>query len=200
MVQTVRFRLDPDAVAALRAVRARLPRHLAAADEPGVTVAAAAVVPPAARDALRAEMRMLAWPSIWLATLGTVAGRPDELVLHELVVLAEQQRKLVGVQPCLAVRGHNVEVLQTRLVVKQLGLLELIAVHHSVAVEVRCHELALHRRCLRKGAHMHTHAHSPPSPACSMDCSCATPWRFSPSSAHALHAHTHERMRAHTHM
>lgn len=85
MAQTVRFRLDPDAVAALRTLRARLPRHLAAADEPGVTVAAAAVVPPAAREALATEVRLLAWPSIWLATLGTVAGRPDELVLAAVV-------------------------------------------------------------------------------------------------------------------
>ncbi|WP_300012030.1 2'-5' RNA ligase family protein [Pseudonocardia sp.] len=85
MAQTVRFRLDPDAVAALRALRARLPRHLAAADEPGVTVAGAAAVPPAARDALAAEVRLLALPSIWLATLGTVAGRPDQLVLAAVV-------------------------------------------------------------------------------------------------------------------
>jgi hypothetical protein len=85
MAQHVRFRLDPDAVAALRALRARLPRHLAAADEPAVTVAAAAAVPPAARAALEAELRLLALPSIWLATLGTVAGRPDELVLAAVV-------------------------------------------------------------------------------------------------------------------
>lgn len=85
MAQTVRFRLDPDAVVALRALRGRLPRHLAAADEPGVTVAAAAVVPPAAREALAHGLRLLAWPSIWLATLGTVAGRPDELVLAAVV-------------------------------------------------------------------------------------------------------------------
>lgn len=85
MAQTVRFRLDPEAVDALRGLRARLPRHLAAVDEPGITVAAAAVVPPAAREALAAEVRLLALPSIWLATLGTVAGRPDELVLAAVV-------------------------------------------------------------------------------------------------------------------
>ncbi|GAA2568025.1 2'-5' RNA ligase family protein [Pseudonocardia hydrocarbonoxydans] len=85
MAQHVRFRLDPDAVAALRALRARLPRHLAAVDEPAVTVAAAAAVPPAARAALEAELRLLMLPSIWLATLGTVAGRPDELVLAAVV-------------------------------------------------------------------------------------------------------------------
>lgn len=85
MAQIVRFRLDADAVTALRALRGRLPRDLAAADEPGVTVAAAVAVPPAARDALAAEVRLLALPSIWLATLGTVAGRPDQLVLAAVV-------------------------------------------------------------------------------------------------------------------
>lgn len=85
MPHTVRFRLDPDAVAALHALRARLPRDLAAVDEPAVTVAAAASVPPAARAALDAEVRLLVVPSIWLATLGTVAGRPDQLVLAAVV-------------------------------------------------------------------------------------------------------------------
>ncbi|MDT7574717.1 MAG: hypothetical protein QOH17_1050 [Pseudonocardiales bacterium] len=87
MAQIVRFTLDPDARAALADLRARaaaagipVPR-----DEPGVTVAAAASVPPAARAALDAELRLLAIPSIWLATLGTVAGRPDELVLAAVV-------------------------------------------------------------------------------------------------------------------
>lgn len=85
MPQTVRFRLDPEAVAALRALRARLPRHLAAVDDPAVTVAAATAIPPGARRALDAELRLLALPSLWLATLGTVAGRPDELVLAAVV-------------------------------------------------------------------------------------------------------------------
>jgi hypothetical protein len=87
VAQTVRFTLDPDARAALADLRARVaaagipvPR-----DEPAVTVAAAASVPPTARDALDAEMRLLAIPSIWLATLGTVAGRADELVLAAVV-------------------------------------------------------------------------------------------------------------------
>jgi hypothetical protein len=87
VAQTVRFILDLDARAALADLRARVaaagipvPR-----DEPGVTVAAAASVPPATRDALDAELRLLALPSIWLATLGTVAGRPDELVLAAVV-------------------------------------------------------------------------------------------------------------------
>jgi hypothetical protein len=83
---TVRFTLDDAACHALTALRAQV----AAAgipvpdDEPAVTVAAAAV-PQAAQHALAAELRLLAIPSLWLATLGTVAGRPDELVLAAVV-------------------------------------------------------------------------------------------------------------------
>ena len=86
-MQTVRFTLDDAARHALATLRARV----AAAgipvpdDEPAVTVAAAATVPQVARDALAAELRLLAIPSVWLATLGTVAGRPDELVLAAVV-------------------------------------------------------------------------------------------------------------------
>jgi hypothetical protein len=78
----VRFRLDDDAVAAVRALRVR-----AGADPgtPAVTVAAAAAVPAPARAALAAEVRLLTLPTLWLATLGTVAGRPDELVLAAVV-------------------------------------------------------------------------------------------------------------------
>ena len=86
-MQTVRFTLDDDARHTLTALRARV----AAAgvpvpgDEPAVTVAAAAAVPPAAQHALADELRLLSIPSVWLATLGTVAGRPDELVLAAVV-------------------------------------------------------------------------------------------------------------------
>lgn len=87
MVQTVRFQLDAEAVAAIRAMRGRLAGGglTTPSDTPAVTVAAAATIPPAARDAVAAEVRLLALPSIWLATLGTVAGRPDELVLAAVV-------------------------------------------------------------------------------------------------------------------
>jgi hypothetical protein len=84
-VLRVRFRLDEQAVAALHGIRGRLPRDLAAADEPSVVVAAAAAVPPAARSALADSVRLLALPSIWFATLGTVTGRPDQLVLAAVV-------------------------------------------------------------------------------------------------------------------
>ena len=40
---------------------------------------------PAARAALADELRVLALPTVWLATLGSTAGRPDELVLAAVV-------------------------------------------------------------------------------------------------------------------
>ena len=86
-MQTVRFLLDDDARQVLEGLRARVAAVgvPVPSDEPAVTIAAAAVVPQAAHDALTAELRLLAIPSIWLATLGTVAGRPDELVLAAVV-------------------------------------------------------------------------------------------------------------------
>jgi hypothetical protein len=87
MAQHVRFRLDDAAVDQLDALRDRLGgRGIAVPGErPAVTVAAATSVPAPAREALDAELRPLVLPSIWLATLGTVAGRPDELVLAAVV-------------------------------------------------------------------------------------------------------------------
>lgn len=52
---------------------------------PAVLAAAATSIPAGAREALAAELRLLTLPSLWLATLGTVAGRPDELVLAAVV-------------------------------------------------------------------------------------------------------------------
>ncbi|WP_219415566.1 2'-5' RNA ligase family protein [Pseudonocardia nigra] len=87
MAQTVRFRLDDDACAEVTGLRARLRAAGIAAPggSPSVTVAAAAAIPPPAREALEAELRLVGVPSIWLATLGTVAGRADELVLAAVV-------------------------------------------------------------------------------------------------------------------
>jgi hypothetical protein len=87
MPQTVRFRLDDAACAELTTLRGRLAAHgIATPTEPPAVIAAAAgTIPPPAQDALAAEVRMLALPSIWLETLGTVAGRPDELVLAAVV-------------------------------------------------------------------------------------------------------------------
>jgi hypothetical protein len=87
MPQTVRFRLDDAACAELTALRGRLAaRGIATPTEPPAVIAAAAgTIPPPAQNALAAEVRMLVLPSIWLETLGTVAGRPDELVLAAVV-------------------------------------------------------------------------------------------------------------------
>lgn len=87
MAQLVRFRLDDDACAQLTTLRERarsrgLPTP---ADRPSVVAAAATTVPPVARAALAAELRLLTLPALWLATLGTAAGRPDELVLAAVV-------------------------------------------------------------------------------------------------------------------
>ncbi|OJY47734.1 MAG: hypothetical protein BGP03_32845 [Pseudonocardia sp. 73-21] len=73
----MRFRLDPAARSAIAALRVGA--------DPSVVVAAATSVPEAARRALADELRVLVLPSLWLATLGTVAGRPDELVLAAVV-------------------------------------------------------------------------------------------------------------------
>jgi hypothetical protein len=87
MAHTVRFRLDDAACSDLTALRAQLATHgIATPTEPPAVIAAAAgTIPQPAREALAAELRLLALPSIWLATLGTVAGRSDELVLAAVV-------------------------------------------------------------------------------------------------------------------
>lgn len=86
MPHVVRFRLDDDAVAALGSLRARLvaagiDTPTGAHGRPDVTVAAAATVPRPARDALVAELRLVALPALWLATLGSVTGDQNGLVL-----------------------------------------------------------------------------------------------------------------------
>ncbi|MGQ0572849.1 MAG: 2'-5' RNA ligase family protein [Pseudonocardia sp.] len=107
MAQSVRFRLDDDACAQLDALRARVRTAglAAAAGRPSVTVAAAAQVPPAARAALADELRVLTLPSLWLATLGAAAGRPDELVLAA-VVDTELLAVHAAVHDALAGRGR----------------------------------------------------------------------------------------------
>ncbi|RZT88822.1 hypothetical protein EV383_5772 [Pseudonocardia sediminis] len=85
MPHYVRLRLDDDAVAALSGLRARLTAAGVdappAGHRPDVTVAATATVPRAARDALVAELRLVALPALWLATLGSVTGDDERLVL-----------------------------------------------------------------------------------------------------------------------
>lgn len=83
MPETVRFRLDPDAQTALAGLRDRLAAAglPAAGGPPHVTVAAAGTVGRAAREALAGELRLVTLPVLWLATLGSVTGDDDALVL-----------------------------------------------------------------------------------------------------------------------
>ena len=108
MAHTVRFRLDAAAVAELVGLRGRLTTSGIGTpgDVPAVTAARAAKLPPAARSALEAELSTLALPSVWLATLGTVTGRPDELVLAA-VVDAELLAVHAAVHDALAGRAQG---------------------------------------------------------------------------------------------
>ena len=87
MTQLVRFRLDNAAVACLADLRARAAAAGCSvpSDRPALTAAAAVAIPPAARKALADELRVLALPTVWLATLGSTAARADELVLAAVV-------------------------------------------------------------------------------------------------------------------
>ena len=87
MTQLVRFRLDDAAVACLADLRVRAAKAGCSvpSDRPALTAAAAVAIPPAARRALADELRVLALPTVWLATLGSTAARADELVLAAVV-------------------------------------------------------------------------------------------------------------------
>lgn len=85
MAHVIRFRLDDTACTRLTELRERAADGRPGADRPGVVVAAATQIPPPARAALAAELRLLRLPSLWLATLGTPAGRPGQLVLAAVV-------------------------------------------------------------------------------------------------------------------
>jgi hypothetical protein len=87
MTTFVRFRLDDGAAARIAELRARVAGGGCAvpADRAALSAAAAVAIPPTARAALADELRVLALPTVWLATLGSTAARPDELVLAAVV-------------------------------------------------------------------------------------------------------------------
>ena len=87
VTQHVRFRLDDDAAAAVDALRARAATAGCSvpSERGALTTAAAVAIPPAAQAALAVELRVLALPTVWLATLGGTADRPHELVLAAVV-------------------------------------------------------------------------------------------------------------------
>ena len=83
MPTTVRLRLDGPGVRAVAELRSRVAAAglPVASGIPHVTVAAAGTVPAAAVRELTAELRLVALPALWLATLGSVTGDDDRLVL-----------------------------------------------------------------------------------------------------------------------
>ncbi|MFP5019436.1 2'-5' RNA ligase family protein [Pseudonocardia phyllosphaerae] len=83
MPATVRLRLDPAAADALAALRARVAAAglPAATGTPHITVAAAGTIPAAAVRELAAELRLVSLPVSLLATLGSVTGDENALVL-----------------------------------------------------------------------------------------------------------------------
>ena len=87
MTTLVRFLLDDGAAAGIDGLRARAAAAgcTVPTDRPALIAAAAGAIPEPARIALADELRVLALPSVWLATLGATAGRPDELVLAAVV-------------------------------------------------------------------------------------------------------------------
>lgn len=80
---------DDEADRAVRALWRRLDQagvgSGAPAWPPHVTFAAAKVIPRRTRDALKAELRTLAIPSLWLSTLGTFPTAENVLMLGAVV-------------------------------------------------------------------------------------------------------------------
>jgi hypothetical protein len=90
MAQALEFHFDGEADAAVRGLWRRLEDHgvpspatrTHGGHRPHVTFAAAGTIPAATRDALRAELRLLSIPSLWLSTLSAPDG---DLVLTAVV-------------------------------------------------------------------------------------------------------------------
>lgn len=77
-VRTLWHRLDDAGIPSLAARTHQ--RH-----RPHVTLALAATIPPAARQAVRAETSVLSLPDLWLYTLGTFPGEEAVLLLGAVV-------------------------------------------------------------------------------------------------------------------
>ena len=84
---------DDEAVAAVRELWRRLDRagvpslatHSHRRHRPHVSLAVAGAIPARARDALRAELAVLAFPRLWLYTLGTFPTEQNVLFLGAVV-------------------------------------------------------------------------------------------------------------------
>lgn len=93
MAQALEFLFDPDADAAVRSLWARLERagvpslatRTHGRHRPHVTFALAGAIPPATRDALRADLRQLSIPRLWLSTLAAFATIENVLMLAAVV-------------------------------------------------------------------------------------------------------------------
>ena len=93
MAQGLVFLFDPDADAAVRSLWARLERagvpslatHTHRKHRPHVTFAMAGSIPAATRDALRADLRQLSIPRLWLSTLAAFATVDNVLMLAAVV-------------------------------------------------------------------------------------------------------------------
>jgi 2'-5' RNA ligase len=93
MAQALEFLFDPDADAAVRSLWARLEQagvpslatRTHGRHRPHVTFALAGAIPPATRDALRADLRQLSIPRLWLSTLAAFATADNVLMLAAVV-------------------------------------------------------------------------------------------------------------------
>lgn len=90
MAHSVEFFLDDAAAQAVRSLWRRLddagvPSLAARGQRPHVTFAAAGTIPPRTAEALRADLRFLSLPDLWLYTLGTFPGRESALWLGAVV-------------------------------------------------------------------------------------------------------------------
>ena len=93
MAQGLVFLFDPETDAAVRALWARLEQagvpslatHTHRKHRPHVTFALASAIPPVTRDALRADLRQLSIPRLWLNTLAAFATIENVLMLAAVV-------------------------------------------------------------------------------------------------------------------
>jgi 2'-5' RNA ligase len=93
MAQALEFLFDPDSDSAVRSLWARLEQvgvpSLATRTHrkhrPHVTFALAGTIPPATRDALRADLGQLSIPRLWLSTLAAFSTVENVLMLAAVV-------------------------------------------------------------------------------------------------------------------
>lgn len=114
MAQALEFFFDDDADRAVRELWQRLEQagipslatRTHGRHRPHVSFAVAAAIPAATRDALRRDLRQLAIPSLWLATLGTFSTT-DAVLMLAAVVDAELLAVHTAVHDVLAGRAKQ---------------------------------------------------------------------------------------------